>query len=184
MKLSKMSWLMIAVGVFAILLVGLGVVRSQQVSQQNESNEQLALAQSKVQGINLAQLSYRQEELERELSKTDSQSESAKTVLSQQIGSIAISDILFNIAEASDVNIIEINSSGVGSEELAGVTCSVLPLTAKVEGELAALVSYITTLNSNLPTGIVKSVEISIAGTTSNKASANIHLVVYAYRGG
>jgi hypothetical protein len=132
----------------------------------------------------LEQLAYRQDELERELNKTDSQSESAKTVLSQQIGSIAISDILFNIAEASEVTVIELNSAGIGSEELAGVACSVLPLNAKVEGELTALVNYITTLNSNLPTGIVKSVEISIAGATSNKASANIQLVVYGYRGG
>ena len=185
MKLSKTGWLVIIIGVFVIILVGLGVVRSQQVHQQNELKERLALAQSRLQGIQLEQLSHRQEELEQELSQTDSQSATAKTILSQPIGSIAISDILFNIAEASSVNITEINSPGLASGELAGVTCSVLPLTARVEGELADLVSYITRLNRDLATGIVNSIEIKIPETTGeNKPSASIHLVIYAYQGG
>ena len=185
MKLSKTSWLIIIIGFFVIILVGLGVVRSQQVHQQNELNEQLALAQSKIQVIQLEQLSHRQEELERHLSETDSQSESAKKILSQPIRSITISDLLFNVAEANSVNVTEITSSGLASEELAGVTCSVLPFTARVEGELTNLVSYITMLNSDLATGFVKSVEINVPETSSTKKpSANIQLVIYTYQGG
>lgn len=185
MKLSKTSWLVIIIGVFVIILVGLGTVRSQQVNRQNELNEEFASAQSKLQGIQLEQLSHRQEELERQLSQNDSQSDTAKTILSQTIGSIAISDILFRIAEANSVNVTEINSSGLANEELAGVTCSVLPFTARVEGEVTDLVSYIISLNRHLATGIVKSTEISIPETTSsNKPSANIRLFIYTYRGG
>ena len=185
MKLSKTSWLIIIIGFFVIILVGLGIVRSQQVHQQNELNEQLALAQSKIQVIQLEQLSHQQGELERQLSKTDSQSESAKAILSQPIRSITISDLLFSIAEANSVNVTEINSSGLASEELAGITCSVLPFTARVEGELTDLVSYIIRLNSDLATGFVKSVEINIPEKSSeNKPSANIQLVIYAYQGG
>ena len=185
MKLSKTSWLIIIIGFFVIILVGLGVVRSQQVHQQNELNEQLALAQSKIQVIQLEQLSHRQGELERHLSETDSQSESAKKILSQPIRSITISDLLFNVAEANSVNVTEITSSGLASEELAGVTCSVLPFTARVEGELTNLVSYITMLNSDLTTGFVKSVEINVPETSSTKKpSANIQLVIYTYQGG
>ena len=185
MKLSKTSWLIIIIGVFVILLVGLGIVRSQQVHQQNELNEQLALAQSKIQVIQLEPLSHRQGELEQQFSETDSQSESAKAILSQPIRSITISDLLFNIAEANNVNVTEINSSGLASEELAGVTCTVLPFTARVEGELTDLVSYITRLNSDLATGFVKSVEINVPEANSkDKPSANIQLVIYAYQGG
>lgn len=185
MKLSKTSWLIIIIGFFVIILVGLGIVRSQQVHQQNELNEQLALAQSKIQVIQLEQLSHRQGELERHLSETDSQSESAKKILSQPIRSITISDLLFNVAEANSVNVTEITSSGLASEELAGVTCSVLPFTARVEGELTNLVSYITRLNSDLATGFVKSVEINVPEASSTKKpSANIQLVIYTYQGG
>lgn len=185
MKLSKTSWLMITIGLFVIILVGLGTVRSQQVHKQNELNEELASSQSKLQGIQLEQLSQRQEELGRQLSQNGSQSDTAKALLSQPIGSIAISDILFRIAEANSVNITEISSSGLASEELAGVTCSVLPLTARVEGEVTNLVGYITSLNRHLDTGIVKSTEISIpAATSNNKPTANIRLFIYTYRGG
>jgi len=185
LKLSKTSWLIIIIGVFVIVLIGLGIVRSQQVHQQNELNEQLALTRSKIQLIQLEQFSHRQGELELQLSETDSQSESAKKILSQPVRSVTISDFLFDIAEANSVNITEINSSGLASEELAGVTCSVLPFTAKVEGELTNLVSYITKLNNDLTTGFVKSVEISVPETSSkNKPSANIQLVIYTYQGG
>ena len=88
MKLSKTSWLIIITGFFVILLVGLGIVRSQQVHQQNELNEQLALAQSKIQVIQLEQLSHRQGELERQFSETDSQSESAKRYFPSQSGAL------------------------------------------------------------------------------------------------
>jgi hypothetical protein len=185
LKLSKTSWLIIIIGFFIIVLIGLGIVRSQQVHEQNELNEQLALTRSKMQLIQLEQLSHRQGELERQLSETDSKSESAKKILSQPVRSVTISDFLFDIAEANSVNITEINSSGLASEELAGVTCSVLPFTAKVEGELTNLVSYITKLNSNLATGFVKSVEINVPETSSTKKpSANIQLVIYTYQGG
>jgi cell division protein FtsB len=185
LKLSKTSWLIIIIGVFVIVLIGLGIVRSQQVHQQNELNEQLALTRSKIQVIQLEQLSLRQGDLERQLSETDSQSESAKKILSQPVRSVTISDFLFDTAEANSVNITEINSSGLASEELAGVTCSVLPFTAKVEGELTNLVSYITKLNNDLATGFVKSVEISVPETSSTKKpSANIQLIIYTYQGG
>lgn len=185
MKLSKTGWLLLVIGVFIIILVGLGTVRAQQVHQQNELKEELALTQSKLQGIQLEQLSYRQEELERQLNQNDSQSDTAKAILSQPMGSITISDILFQIAEANSVNITEINSSGLGSEQLAGITCSVLAFTVRVVGEVADLVGYITSLNHNLATGIVKSTEINIPETTSdNKPSANIRVVIYTYRGG
>ena len=184
MKLSKKSWLIITIGIFIILSVGLWTVHSQQVNEQKQLQDKLNTAELKLNGFQTGQLSHRQNELEEQLSQTLSQSETARTILSQPIGSIAISGIMFDIAAANSVNITEISSSGLASEELAGLTCSVLPLTAKVEGDLTDLVSFITKLNDELENGVVKSVEISVPEMTGEKTSANIQMVIYTYQGG
>jgi len=183
MRLTKTSWLVIIIGVFIIMFAGLGAVRYQQVRQQNQLTEELASAQSKLKGIQLEQLSNRQEELEQQLSQTISQSEATKSALSQPIQSITISDTLFDIAEANSVNVMEVSTSGLASEELAGITYSVLPLTARVEGELTNLASFITQLNGEFETGVIKSVEINVPEATSRNTIANIQMVIYAYQG-
>lgn len=183
MKLSKTSWLVIIVGIFVIALLGLGVVRSQQVQQQNQLSEELASAELRLKGIQLKPLSHQQEELENGLSQTRSQLEAVKAIVSQPIESITISSILFDTAEAHGVNLTEITSSSIASDRLEGLACSVLRLTAKVKGEVPKLVSFITGLNGNLTTGVMKSVEISIPEVAGEEASANIQLAVYTYQG-
>jgi len=183
MKLSKTSWLLLISGVFIIAFASLGAVHYQQVQQQNQLNEELTQAQLRLDRFQLEQLPY-QEELKKQLSQTISQCETAKAILSQSTGSIATSETLFATAAAYGVEVTEISSSGPASEDLEGITCSILPLTARVEGDVSDMIGFITKLNSKLTTGIVKSVEISIPETTSEeKPSANIQLVIYSYQG-
>jgi len=184
LKLTKTSWVLLAIGVFVITFASLGVFRFQQVRQQNQLDEEFALAQLNLKQVRLEQLSSRQAELEKQLSQATLQFEAVKAILSRPIGSITISDILFDIAEVNSVEVTKISSSGLASEELEGVPCLALRLTTRVEGELPDLVSFITMLNGDLATGVVKSVEISIPETTSEgKPSANIQLVIYTYEG-
>ena len=184
MKLSKTSWLLLTIGIFIITFAGLGVVRYQQVHEENRLNEEIALAEAKLNEFQLEQLSYQQGELEKQLSQATSQFETVKAMLSQPTGSIAVSGLLFDSAETYGVEVTELSSSGLVSDELEGVPCSILSLTARVEGDVSDLISFITELNGDLATGVVKSVEISIPGTTSEeKSSANIQLVIYTYQG-
>ncbi len=185
MKLRKRTLLITIVGIFVIVLVSLGMLRSQQVSEQNQLNEQLALTQSRLGEIKLGQLSSRQAELEGQLRQATSQFEAVKTVLSQPVGSITATSILFDIARAHGLEITEVTSPGPTSDSLEGITCSILSLTVKVEGNVPNLVSFVTRLNSYFTTGVVKSITITIPEKTSGeKASADIQLVVYTYQGG
>ena len=98
--------------------------------------------------------------------------------------SIDTSSILFNIAEAAGVEITSIRLSGVGTNDLEGVPCSVQRLNGNVKGDVANLVNFIIQLNDYFPTGVVDSVTITIPKMTSEeKASANIQLITYAYQG-
>jgi hypothetical protein len=96
------------------------------------------------------------------------------------MNSIIITDILFSTAEANSVNITEVSSSGMTNEELSGVPCLALPLTASVEGDLSNLVAFITQLNGDLATGFISSIDMSITDPASNqKPSVNIQMVIY-----
>ncbi len=184
MKLTKKSWLLLTLGVFVITFASLGAIQSQQVRQQKRLNEELALAELRLEGFQLEQLSAQQEVLEEQLKQTISQSETTKTILSQSIGSITSSSTLFDIAQAYGVEVTEFSSSGLASGDLDGIPCSVLTLNARVEGDISDLISFIMKLNSELTTGVVKSVEISMSEATSEaKSSANIQLVLYTYQG-
>ncbi len=185
MKLSKRTLLIIIVGIFIIALISLGMLRSQQVSEQNQLNEKLILVKSNLERVQPEKLSSGQAELEERLSQATSQFEAVKAILSQPVGSITAYSILFDIAEAHGVEVTEMTSSDPVTESLEGVTCSVISLTAKVEGDVPNLVSFVAELNSHFTTGVVKSITITIPETTSEeRASADIQMVVYTYRGG
>jgi hypothetical protein len=185
LKLNRTSLLVLTAGVFIIALAGLGLVRSQQVSEQSQLNLELELIQSRLESIQPGQLSSKQEELESQLSQATSQFEAVTAILSQPAGSVTASSILFDVAKAHGLEVTEVTSPGPTSDSLEGVACSVTSLTARVEGDVPNLVSFITKLNSHFTTGVVKSITITIPETISGeKASADIQLVVYTHQGG
>jgi len=184
LKLSKTTKLVIAIGFFVIALIGLNMVRSQQGDQQNQLSEELALAQSRLDMIPVEKLSSQQAALEEQLNQTTSQFEEVKAILSEPVGSVAASNVLFDIAEAHGLEVTEMTSSAPATESLEEVTCSVMLLTAKVEGDVPNLVSFVTKLNSHFTHGVVNSITITIPETNSDEASAEIQLAVYTYQEG
>jgi hypothetical protein len=180
LKLSKKSWLIIAIGIFVIAFAGLWLVYSEQLAKKGKLERELNAAQVKLNAINIEQLERRQSDLAQQLDQTLASSRDAREVLSQPMESLTVSTILFDIAEANGVNIKEINSSGTSKEDVYGVNCQTLPITAQVEGELTNLVAFVTQLNNDMATGVVKSVEITITG--AEKATASMQMVIYSQK--
>jgi hypothetical protein len=184
MKVSRISWILLAVGIFLIVSVSLGVVLSQRLRQRSHLEEELKLAQQKLAEVQLEPLLTQQVELEENLDEIVSESEEARAVLSQAITSTAVSDSLFAIADTYDVTITELSSTGLAAEELEGVTCSALPFSGQVEGNLSDIVNFVIRLNNDLTTGVVRSVAINIPPTSNGENStASLTLVIYSYQG-
>ena len=87
MKLSKKIWLFLAVGIFAILSVSLGMVQSQQAKEQSQLKQELSLAQLQLKKSKdvSKQLSSQREELENRLTQAESQLTTTKSGLFQLI---------------------------------------------------------------------------------------------------
>lgn len=184
MKLGKTSLLLIATGVVVIAFASLGIARAQRLREQDRVNEELFMATHRLEQFQLEQLHSQQEELEKQLSQTSSELETAKATLSEAIGSINASDALFNIAETCGVEVTEITSAHPVVGMLEEIPSSVLTLGITVEGHLPNLVRFIISVNNDFVLGTVQSVAIEVPQDTAEEApSATISLRIYTYRG-
>ena len=182
MKLSKTSSLILTIGIFFIAFVGLGIAHSRQASEQNQLGEELYVAEQGLSKLPLQKLRSQKNDLEERLNRTLLQLEAAKNELSQPIKSIDITDSLFEIAGDCRVEISDVNSSVITSDKLEGINGPVIQLLINFEGDLTDIISFITRLNNDFATGVVKSAEIKLPETTAgDKPSANIRLVLYTY---
>ena len=186
MKLSKTTWLVLAIGLFIILGASLGVAYAQQANQQSQLEQELSLAQGKMDKLSIEELSSRQEQLERRLRQAELSLRSAETRLSQSIESIEATDALFIIAERYGVEITEVGSSATTDAEVKGVTCRALPVSVLATGDMSSLINFVTEWTSQYSTGVVESVQIAVPQLTEGEeeeTTANIRMRIYTYGG-
>ena len=189
MKLSKTALIFLGVGIFVILFGILGMTYSKQSQEQSRLNQELSLAQLRLKTYAPEQLSSQQEELESRLARFKTRLRAAKNSLYQSIQSIEITEALYEVAETSDVEIVEISSPGLADKELEEVTLSALTLKVTVEGDVLNLIDFIYAWTKEYPTGVVNSVEITVPlpeeeeETEEELPSAIINLLIYSYEG-
>ena len=183
MKLSKTSWLILAAGIFIVVFASLGIARSQQLQEQEQLDDELTVAEMRLNKFQVKQLRQQQDELQKQLDESTMQLTADKDKLRQTIDSINVTDEFFEIARSCSIEVVGISSSNIGSEELGNIVCSVITLNATVAGDTSNLISFVIRLNNDFTTGIVKSGQISIPEIADDRPSANILMVVYAYGG-
>ena len=189
MKLSKKAQIALGVGIFVVLAGSLLMTYLQQGQEQSLLNQELDVAQLRLDKHPLDELSFQIRELEWRLAQAESRASATKDSLRQSVDSIEVTETLLQVIEAQGVGIIEISSPGLSSEDLEGSAYSVLVLTVVVEGDVPDLVNFIFELSSKFPTGVLKSIDIidpavaeGEAGSTEPSASLSLH--IYSYEGG
>lgn len=183
MKLSKTSRLILAAGIFIVVFASLGIARSQQLQEQEQLDDELTIAEMRLNKFQVKQLRQQQGELQKRLDESTMQLTAGKDKLRQTIDSISVTDEFFEIARSCSIEVVGISSSNIGSEELGNIVYSVITLNATVAGDTSNLISFVIRLNNDFTTGIVKSAQISIPEMADDRPSANILMVVYAYGG-
>ena len=184
-KLSRTALIFLVTGVLVIILAGLSMVYSQEIQEQSQLNEQLTLARFRLEKYPAQELASQKAELETRLAEAETELRLTKIGLYYSIQSIEASDALFDLAEASLVEVIKIDSTGVGDKQIGEVPLSALSLTVTVEGEVLNLVDFVFNWIKEYPTGIVESVEINVPeaveGEEEKEPSAIINLLIYSY---
>ena len=151
LRLSRTSWLILGIGIFVIAVGSLYMVYRGQVSQQNELNSKLSQAQA-----TLPQLVSQRQELESQLAsmendvaQTTSLLESAKARFPESVDSIDYSEILFKIADDSDLKIVTLTASEAGDEEVDGIIYSVTFFDVVVTGEVDDVLVFVHVISTS-----------------------------------
>ena len=184
LKLSKTSRIFLSAGIFIVIVGSLGLTRSQQLREQNQMDEELSVAQMRIDKLQVKHLQQQKEELQEKLDESILQLAASKDSLRQPVESIDVTDEFFAVAYSCGVEVVSISSSNIKNDELGDIGCFTTTLNAGVAGDVPDLISFVISLNNDFTTGIVKSAGISIEETLDDgKSSAVIMMVVYTYEG-
>lgn len=167
MKISRTSWIFIAIGILIIAGTCLGLARSQQTDRQKDLQEKLTLAQKKLASINNEELIAQKERLNLEIKGYQAQTAEVTRQLNFPEDSISVSGLLFKTAGSCKVNITQISSTGRTKADLYGTPCSSLSVNIEVEGCYDKISNFLFALSREFPTSTVSMVQASAAVSAS-----------------
>jgi hypothetical protein len=183
LKFSKTGWLILAAGIFIVVVAGMGITRSGQLKDQNRLGTDLLLSQTRLDKIETTSQTQINE-LNQQLVDSGQQLAEAKDRLRQKIESVDVADKFYEIAKYYSVNVTIMGTTMIAKESYQGVPCSVISLSGSASGKLTNIIEFIVGLNNNFSTGFVQSAQIRVADdATSSESAASISLVVYSYEG-
>ena len=171
LKLSKTSWLILAAGLFLVVLAGLGMTRSQQVKEQTKATSDLNLATKQLATIQTSSLSQQLETLKTKVDESQALLNDAQAQLHQTVISVDVADQFFKIAAFCSVNITNLTTTTISRAKFDNVTLSTTSLSATVTGQKTDIVKFITSLNDGYVTGTVQSAQVTFNSTSSGDTS-------------
>ena len=184
MKLSKIAWLILVIGIFVIASGSLYWLYLQEGPKQEELNEQLSAVQAKIPKLasERANLESTLTELEDKLAQVTSQLRTAKAVFPAAVESIEVDELLFGIANDWGLEIISLTASepsdlkvAVEMEmediEVEDVTYLVTSFDVDVKGEVSDILNFIHTIvtHRDFDTATVEIVSIVIPDPVSEE---------------
>jgi len=178
-NLSKTSWIILSVGVFIVVLAGLGVTYSQQLKANKEANESLEVTQMRLGQFNIVELEEQRATLQELYDRLYSQHDTGKTLLLQPVASIDVTDKCYEIADESNVKIVDIGTTGVNKETFINLPCEKISVKMIVQGNLSDMVGFIININEGFSTGYIVAVQTVIDDTPYT----SLELTVYTYEG-
>jgi len=184
LKLSKTSWLILSAGVFIVVLVGLGLTRSQQIQEQTGLDEELSVTQKRLDNLQITELQEQQEQLQQRVDEREEELDEIKDRLRQPIASVDVTDEVFQIAEYSNVTIMSLSTTPISGGKLGGVSMSTISVVMSVTGHSSDVINFVINLNHGLTTGVVQMATISIPeDEVEELSSASLNIIVYSYKG-
>jgi hypothetical protein len=178
-NVSKTSWIILSVGVFIVILAGLGVTYSSQLKENSEANDELAVTEARLGQFNIEELQQQENELIAIHDFISSQHDSGKLKLQQPVESIDVIDKCYYIASLSNVKIYDIGTTDIKTQEFINLQCEKIIMYVIVHGELSDMVNFIINMNEGFSTGYIESIQMVM----DDSPYTSIQMVVYSYKG-
>jgi len=169
LKLSKASWLILAAGVFLIVLAGLGLTRSQQMKEQTKLDQELSVTEKRLSTLQTTQLTQQLENLKVKVEESEAQVKDARARLDQTVTSVDVADEFYKIANYCSVNITSLTTSKIANSKYLNVSMLTTSLSAAVTGDKKNIVDFIISLNNGFVTGKMGSISINFSGAEAEE---------------
>ena len=187
MKFSRITWLILGVGIFAVGAVGIYLIYQEEIEAQDLLNESIAATEATLPQI-IAQksdLEGQLAQLEDDLAQAEAGFEEAVAKWPESIQSIYYGDLLFYWAETLDLRVTSFTSSEPTAMLEDGISYEVTNFTVTVEADLAKdILRYLTLieLDDDFRTARIDSVTTVIVDPEDEEAteitSADISLTI------
>jgi hypothetical protein len=202
-KLSKASWLILSAGVFLVVLAGLGLTISRQMTEKNKIDADLELLEKRIEAIKTTQLTQQLENLKAQTEESQSLLKDAKARLDSTVISVDVADEFFKIAFANSVNVTSVSTSVIGQTKYGDISVSTISLSASVKGPKQNIINCIIGLNNGYITGNIGSAQVTFGSAIeemeseqvdeeesgqshelqAGMAEASISMTIYSYEG-
>jgi predicted nuclease with TOPRIM domain len=166
MKFSKVAQLVLAIGIFAIAAIFLYRMYQERQDEHEQLNTQLASAQEL-----LPELESEKADLESQLNQLQLQLEQAKASLRRgtlkfpvTMDSIRYDELLFQMAHDRDLEMMTLNTSEPGIENVEGVEFTVTSFDMEVHGAVADIIDFVNgiAISDDFRTAAVEVVNIVV----------------------
>jgi hypothetical protein len=178
MKFSKSTFMVLAIGIFVIVLVAVGLTRAGQLKEEERVKTELSVSETRLAKMQIGFLKTQVDELNEQLKESQAETARSKEALAQTVISVDVTDKFFEVADYIGVTIENIGTSTISSQLFQGIQFDTTSINAVISGDLEHIVDFIVGLNDNFTTGFVKSVAID-----NSKNSVAIQMIVYSYKG-
>jgi hypothetical protein len=180
-KISKASWIILAAGVFIIILAGLGMTRSGQIKEYDALSANLTFTSSRTGNIQTGKLQTEINEYTEQLKDIREQAAEARTKLDQTVISVDVAEKFYQIADYCGVIITNIDTTTISNQNYQAVGFETISVTAVMSGTTKNILDYVMALNNNFSTGFVKAAQFNF--DDSENGTVNIQAIVYSQEG-
>ena len=161
MKLSKASWIILAIGVLVIAAGSLGWVYSQRLHEQKQLDQQLSAANKNLSQTNLEDLKLQKDQLNEQIIQLNDLLATRQTFLQESQDSIDVTNTILEHAQSHRIDILKITSPGLSGEQLSGTSFDSLSIDLNVAGSLQDISGFAISLNEIFPTSIESLVQFN-----------------------
>jgi hypothetical protein len=181
MKISKASWLILAAGIFIIILAGLGVTRSGQIKQFDTLSENLSITTARLNNLQVGSLQTEINEYQEQVKDTLSQVAEVSDKLKQTVISVDVADKFYEIAEYCGVIVTNMGTTPVSDQKYAKIDCMTTSVNAQISGTPEGIVKFVIAINDNFSTGFVRAAQLHFM--PDDISTVSLQMIVYTQKG-
>jgi hypothetical protein len=175
MKPSKKVWIIVGIGIFAIVLGSLYTFYFREVGEREQLRDRLAAAEALLPGLAAAR-----GELEDQLAQATSLLNKNQAEFPESVESIEYDDDLFAIADHCSVDITRLTASMPTSKIVGTVTYSISSFVVVVSGDIDGILDFIYAIRTGDDFQLPWSAEVTVVNIASG--TATINLDIYGYQ--